>query len=63
MKEIQLSNSATQSLGKAWDFTITDYDPDNFDLQDELRQATGIGKRKGKGVSLVIHIWCLIKLI
>ncbi|CUA75319.1 General transcription factor 3C polypeptide 3 [Rhizoctonia solani] len=49
MKEIQLSNSDTQSLGKAWDFTITDYDPDNFDLQDELRQATGIGKRKGKG--------------
>ncbi|CAE6500210.1 unnamed protein product, partial [Rhizoctonia solani] len=49
MKEIQLSNSETQSLGKAWDFTIADYDPDNFDLQDELRQATGIGKRKGKG--------------
>ncbi|CAE6475543.1 unnamed protein product [Rhizoctonia solani] len=49
MKEIRLSNSETQSLGKAWDFTIADYDPDNFDLQDELRQATGIGKRKGKG--------------
>ncbi|CUA77312.1 hypothetical protein RSOLAG22IIIB_06639 [Rhizoctonia solani] len=49
MKEIQLSNLETQSLEKAWDFTITDYDPDNFDLQDELRQATGIGKRKGKG--------------
>ncbi|CAE6532833.1 unnamed protein product [Rhizoctonia solani] len=49
MKEIQLSNSETQPLGKAWDFTIADYDPDNFDLQDELRQATGIGKRKGKG--------------
>ncbi|CAE7227038.1 unnamed protein product [Rhizoctonia solani] len=49
MKEIKLSNSETQSIGKAWDFTIADYDPDNFDLQDELRQATGIGKRKGKG--------------
>ncbi|EUC58861.1 TPR-2 domain protein [Rhizoctonia solani AG-3 Rhs1AP] len=49
MKEIQLSNSKTQSLGNDWDFTIADYDPDNFDLQDELRQATGIGKRKGKG--------------
>ncbi|CCO35244.1 General transcription factor 3C polypeptide 3 AltName: Full=Transcription factor IIIC 102 kDa subunit [Rhizoctonia solani AG-1 IB] len=49
MKEIQLSNSDNQSLGKDWDFTIADYDPDNFDLQDELRQATGIGKRKGKG--------------
>ncbi|KDN41099.1 hypothetical protein RSAG8_07653, partial [Rhizoctonia solani AG-8 WAC10335] len=49
MKEIQLSNSETRSLGKAWDFTIADYDPENFDLQDELRQATGIGKRKGKG--------------
>ncbi|KAF8704762.1 TPR-like protein, partial [Rhizoctonia solani] len=50
VKEIQLSNSETQSIGEAWDFTIADYDPDNFDLQDELRQATGIGKRKGKGV-------------
>ncbi|ELU36749.1 TPR_2 domain-containing protein [Rhizoctonia solani AG-1 IA] len=44
VKEIQLSNSETQSIGEAWDFTIADYDPDNFDLQDELRQATGIGK-------------------
>ncbi|KAJ1300854.1 hypothetical protein OPQ81_002493 [Rhizoctonia solani] len=49
MEEIKLFNSEAQSLGKAWDFTIADYDPDNFDLQDELRQATGIGKRKGKG--------------
>lgn len=44
-----------QSLGKVWDFTIGDNDLDNFDLQDELREATGIGKRKkGKGVSLFL---------
>ncbi|KAG8715736.1 transcription factor TFIIIC subunit tfc4 [Ceratobasidium sp. 395] len=50
MEDIKTTNESTQSLGKAWDFTIADNDADNFDLQDELRQATGIGKRhKGKG--------------
>lgn len=50
MEEIKTRSSGDQSLGKAWDFTIADNDPDNFDLQDELREATGIGKRKkGKG--------------
>jgi hypothetical protein len=53
MEEIKTSNDGTQSLGKAWDFTIADNDADNFDLQDELREATGIGKRqKGKGVRM-----------
>ncbi|KAG8719185.1 transcription factor TFIIIC subunit tfc4 [Ceratobasidium sp. 394] len=50
MEDIKTTNEGTQSLGKAWDFTIADNDADNFDLQDELREATGIGKRqKGKG--------------
>ncbi|QRV99614.1 TPR-2 domain protein [Ceratobasidium sp. AG-Ba] len=50
MEEIKTTNQGTKSLGKAWDFTIADNDADNFDLQDELRAATGIGKRnKGKG--------------
>ncbi|KAG8773624.1 transcription factor TFIIIC subunit tfc4 [Ceratobasidium sp. 428] len=50
MEDIKTTNESTQSLGKAWDFTIADNDADNFDLQDELRQAAGIGKRqKGKG--------------
>ncbi|KAG9082103.1 transcription factor TFIIIC subunit tfc4, partial [Ceratobasidium sp. 392] len=50
MEDIRTTNEGTQSLGKAWDFTIADNDADDFDLQDEIREATGIGKRqKGKG--------------
>ncbi|KAF8597842.1 TPR-like protein [Ceratobasidium sp. AG-I] len=50
MEEIKITNDSAQSLGEAWDFTIADNDADNFDLQNELREATGIGKRsKGKG--------------
>ncbi|KAB5589355.1 TPR-2 domain containing protein [Ceratobasidium theobromae] len=50
MVEMKSQDGGMQSLGKVWDFTIGDNDLDNFDLQDELREATGIGKRKkGKG--------------
>lgn len=53
MEEIKISNDGSQTLGKAWDFTIADNDADNFDLQNELREATGIGKpNKGKGVCI-----------
>jgi hypothetical protein len=57
MEQLKTSNGGTQSLSKTWDFTIPDNDLDNFDLQEELREATGIGKRKkGKGASLLYHI-------
>ncbi|CAE6506716.1 unnamed protein product [Rhizoctonia solani] len=46
ISKIQLGNSA---FGKVLGFNIADYDPGNFDLQDKLRQASGVGDCEGNG--------------